>query len=791
MATKNVNAETIGTDGAGREGAAASNFIRAIVEEDLKAGRRTEVITRFPPEPNGYPHIGHAKSICLNFGLAEDFGGTCHLRFDDTNPETEDIEYVEAIKRDVRWLGFDWKDKEFYASDYFEQLYDWAVQLIRDGKAYVDDLSEDEIRAYRGTVTEPGRESPYRNRSVAENLDLFERMRQGTFPDGSRVLRARIDMAHPNMKMRDPLMYRIRHATHYRRGDAWCLYPMYDWAHGQSDAIENITHSICTLEFENNRELYDWFLDNLGVAPRPYQYEFARLNLDYTIMSKRKLLQLVEEGYVEGWDDPRMPTISGMRRRGVTPEAIRAFAERIGVTKVDSRVDIGIFEHALRDDLNYRAPRVMCVLRPLKVVLTNYPDAQTEWLEAPYWPHDVPKEGARKVPFSRVLYIERDDFMERPPRRYHRLAPGREVRLRYGYFITCREVVKDASGEVVELRCTYDPATRGGDAPDGRRVKGTIHWVSAAHALPAEVRLYDRLFRRPNPDEGEEDFKAYLNPESVVVLKDSRIEPSVQDDPPGTRYQFERQGYFWPDPEASAPGALVFNRIVTLRDSWAKIAGADAREATPAQEAKPSAKAEAPAATAKPSRDDILADLRAASAEQAQRFTRYADDLGLTLEEARILAADPALSTFFEDALAAQDDPKGVANWVVNELLGALDDRRVDLLPFGGAALGALVGLIDDATISGRIAKDVLAEMIRQGGDPREIVRRRGLQQLTDPDALAPILDRLLAAHPDKVAQYRAGKTGLAGFFVGQVMRETGGKANPKLVQDLVQQKLG
>ncbi|GIV76830.1 MAG: glutamine--tRNA ligase [Litorilinea sp.] len=551
------------------------DFIRAIVEEDLRRGTYGgRVVTRFPPEPNGYLHIGHAKSICLNFGIAQEYGGVCHLRFDDTNPETEDMKYVEAIQRDVRWLGFDWGDKLFFASDYFEQLYDFAVQLIRAGKAYVDDLSEEEIREYRGTVNEPGRPSPYRDRSVEENLDLFARMRAGEFPDGARVLRAKIDMAHPNMKMRDPIMYRIRHARHYRRGNEWCIYPLYDWAHGQSDAIEGVTHSICTLEFENNRELYDWFLDNLGISPRPRQYEFARLNLDYTVMSKRKLLQLVEEGHVAGWDDPRMPTLAGMRRRGVTPEAIRTFCDRIGVARTNSRVDISLLEHCIRDDLNYRAPRVMCVLRPLKVVILNYPEDQVEELEASYWPHDVPKEGSRPVPFCRELYIEQDDFMEDPPKGFYRLAPGREVRLRYAYIIKCVDVVKDPeTGQVVELHCTYDPDTRGGSTPDGRRVRGTIHWVSARHALPAEVRLYDRLFTVPNPDDAEEGktFKDYLNPNSLRVLHGCRIEPSVANDPPDTRYQFERQGYFIADSVDSRPGALVFNRIVELRDTWARV----------------------------------------------------------------------------------------------------------------------------------------------------------------------------------------------------------------------------
>jgi len=562
---------------AAREG---QDFIRAMVSRDVAAGKwGARVATRFPPEPNGYLHIGHAKSVVLNFGLAAEYGGTCNVRFDDTNPLTEDQKYVDAIKTDLEWLGCDWGDREYYASDYFEQLYDFAVILIEKGKAYVDSSTEEEIRERRGTVTRPGVESPYRHRSVEENLDLLRRMRDGEFLDGAHVLRAKIDMAHPNMLMRDPLLFRIRHATHYRRGDAWCIYPLYDFTHCLSDAIERITHSLCTLEFKDNRALYDWILHEVGIESPPEQTEFARLSLDYTVLSKRKLVRLVKERHVAGWDDPRMPTIAGLRRRGVTPEAIRAFCETIGVARVDSRVDIGKLEHAIRDDLNTRAPRVLCVLRPLKVVIENYPEGKTEELDAPYYPHDVPREGSRKLPFSRVLYIERDDFMEDPPKKFFRLSPGREVRLRYAYLVTCTGVVKDDTGEVVELRCRYDPATHGGDAPDGRKVQGTIHWVSAAHALPAEVRLYDRLFDQADPDDvaDDQDFTASLNPESLAVLRDAKIEPSVAGDPPGTRYQFERQGYFVSDMVESRAGALVFNRTVSLRDTWAKIAAKAAR----------------------------------------------------------------------------------------------------------------------------------------------------------------------------------------------------------------------
>jgi glutaminyl-tRNA synthetase len=552
----------------------STDFIRSIVKEDLRSGRFDRVHTRFPPEPNGYLHIGHAKAMSIDFGVAEEFGGKCNLRFDDTNPVKEETEYVEGIMEDIHWLGFDWEDRLFYASDYFEQLYEWGVKLIKTGKAYVDDLSAEEIREYRGTLTTPGRESPYRSRSVEENLDLFERMRGGEFPDGSRVLRAKIDMSSGNMNLRDPVMYRILHTAHHRTGDSWCIYPMYDYAHGQSDSIEGITHSLCSLEYEDHRPLYDWFLDALEIY-HPRQIEFARLNLSYTILSKRKLIQLVREDYVSGWDDPRMPTLSGMRRRGYTPESIREFCERIGVAKNDSVVDVALLEHCIRTDLNRRAPRVMGVLRPLRVVIDNYPEGQVEELEAVNNPED-PSAGTRKVPFSQVLYIEQDDFREEPPPKYYRLSPGREVRLRYAYFIKCVGVVKDEkTGEVVEVHCTYDPETRGGDAPDGRKVKATIHWVSAQHAVDAEVRLYDRLFVKENPDDAEDgqDFRSNVNPDSLEILTESKLEPSLAKTAPGTIFQFERQGYFCVDSHDSYPDRMVFNRTVALRDSWAKIVG--------------------------------------------------------------------------------------------------------------------------------------------------------------------------------------------------------------------------
>jgi glutaminyl-tRNA synthetase len=820
-----VTADTAGLD-----------FIRAIIAEDNARGTYGgQVVTRFPPEPNGFLHIGHAKSICLNFGVAEENRGTTNLRFDDTNPTTEDVTYVEAIKEDIRWLGFEWNDGALHASDYFGLLYEMAEQLIAAGKAYVDSSSEEEIRAMRGTVTEPGTPSAHRDRPVEQNLDLFRRMRAGEFADGAHVLRAKIDLAHPNMKMRDPLLYRIRHAHHYRTGDDWCIYPMYDFAHPLSDAIEGITHSLCTLEFENNREIYDWLIDNVDVgSARPRQYEFARLNLDYTVMSKRKLLRLVEEEWVDGWDDPRMPTIAGMRRRGFTPASIRSFCDLIGVAKADSRVDISKLEYAIRDDLNPTAPRVMCVLRPLKVVITNYPAgadggpaddgaagddggpasdgaagddagpasdgpagdgaAAIEELEAPYFPRDIGKPGSRQVPFGRELFIERDDFMEEPPEGFFRLAPGREVRLRYAYFIKCEEVIKDDAGEVVELRCSYDPATRGGSAPDGRKVRGTIHWVDAERSLPVEVRLYDRLFSVADPDaaaarEGK-DFTELLNPDSFATVHAARIEPALAGAAPGTHYQFERHGYFFTDPLDSEPDALVFNRVVTLRDTWAKIVAAGEAEPRDRERPEAGAAADGKRRRVKRSRSELRDEVRGANPELAARYERYQEDLGLSEEDADLLTGDPSVADLFEAALAAHDEPHSVANWVVNELAAHFDAGGVSHFPFGGAELGALVGMVDAGKISSAIAKELLAEMVERGGDPRHIVEERGLQQVDDPGAIEPIVERLIAAHPDKAEEYRNGRTGLAGFFVGQVMRATGGTANPELVQKLVRDKL-
>jgi glutaminyl-tRNA synthetase len=776
------------------------DFIRSIVADDLRAGKYDTIVTRFPPEPNGFLHIGHAKSILLNFGIAQETGGRFNLRFDDTNPETEDVRYVESIVDTVRWLGAEFGDGPLYAADYFERMYRFAEFLVRQGLAYVDSSSDEEIREARGTVTEPGRPTKYRDRSVEESLDLFRRMRAGEFPDGAHVLRARIDLASSNMLLRDPLLYRIRHAHHYRTGDAWCIYPLYDYAHPIEDAIEGITHSLCTLEFDNNRAVYDWTVDHWqdfvrsegGTPARPHQYEFARGELEYTITSKRKSLELVKGGYVSGWDDPRMATLAGFRRRGVTPEAIRAFWERMGVAKFNSRIDIAKLEHAIRDDLNTRAPRVLCVLRPLKVTITNYPEGRTEELDAPYWPHDIPNEGSRPLPFSRTVYIDRDDFMEDPPRGFHRLSPGAEVRLRYAYVVRCDEVVRDDAGEVVELRCSYDPATRGGSTPDGRQVRGTIQWVSAEHGIPCEVRLYDRLFTVPDPEAREGDFKEYLNPDSLVVVRGAVIEPGVRDDPPGSRYQFERVGYFCSDVVDSRPDAVVFNRTVTLRDTWAKTTGAAApRPVEPKQVAKKSAPREGGAsADAKPRTRPVAAEATR-TPEMEERRRRYEAELGLSAEEAEVVTRLPKTAELFEATVALGAKPRSVASWIVNVLLLELRENGIDEPGVDPATLRAVIGLVEDGTISSGAGKTVLGELVREGGDPLEIVERLGLRQVSDAGALAPAVDEVLAANAAKADEYRAGKTGLMGFFVGQVMRRTGGSANPEVVRGLLEERLG
>ena len=763
------------------------DFIRAIIRDDLANGRHSGVVTRFPPEPNGFLHIGHAKSICLNFGAAGEFGGRCNLRFDDTDPAKEDTLYVEAIKDNIRWLGFDWGEGLYNASDYFEELYRFAVQLIERGGAYVCSLSEAEIRETRGTVTEPGRESPYRGRSVDENLDLFTRMRNGEFPDGAHVLRARIDMASPNMKMRDPVIYRIRHVTHHHTGDAWPIYPMYDFAHPLSDALEGVTHSLCTLEFENNREFYDWILGQVDVPSQPRQIEFARLNLDYTVMSKRRLLELVEEKHVAGWDDPRMPTLAGLRRRGYTPEAIRNFCHSVGIAKSDNTVEMGQLEYFIRDDLNTKAPRVLAVEHPLKAVITNYPEGRVEELEAPYYPHDVPREGSRALPFSREIYIEREDFIEDPPKGYHRLAPGREVRLRYAYIIRCDEVVKDpATGAVTELRCSYDADSRSGSDTSGKKVQGTIQWVSAAHALEAELRLYDRLFSAAAPQgDAERDYRELLNPKSLETVK-GYVEPSVAGARPGDRFQFERLGYFCVDLDARAD-ALVFNRIVTLRDSWLKIVKREDGAGEPGRPRRRAAASQtaaaAPAARTIPSPAEL-------PPAQGARMEDYRDRLGLAAGDAFLLASDEGLTRFFEQAVQRHDNPKAVANWVINELRPALKDKPLESLPLTPVALAELVALIDGRTISGKAAKQVFAAMLEEGGNPAGIVKRLGLQQVDDADQLEPVVDAVIAANPENVALYRDGKSNLLGFFVGQVMKSTSGKANPRLVNDLLRSKL-
>ncbi len=745
----------------------SKDFLRTIVEEDLGSGKYKEVHTRFPPEPNGFPHIGHAKSICINFGIARDYHGLCNLRMDDTNPTTEDTKYVEALKDAVEWLGFEWDNSVRYTSDYFPELYDYAVELIKMGKAYVDSLSEDEIREYRGTVTEPGKRSKYAERSVEENLDLFERMKNGEFKDGEHVLRAKIDMSAANMKMRDPLLYRIRHAHHYRAGDKWHVYPMYDFGHCLSDYIEGITHSICTLEFENNRDIYDWVLDTLGLkSPRPYQHEFARLAINYTVMSKRKLLELVNEGKVSGWDDPRMPTIAGYRRRGYTPESIINFCDQIGIAKANSTVDVAQLEFCIRDDLNTKVPRVMCVLAPLKVTIENYEGS--EELDAPYYPHDVPKEGSRKIPFSREIYIERDDFMENPSKGYFRLTPEQPVRLRHAYIITCKEVIKDADGNIIEIKAEYHPDSKSGSDTSGIKVKSAIQWVDAAEAKRVEVRLYDRLFKDEAPD-GVED----INPDSLKVIKDALIEPAVILEKPDERFQFERQGYFYADPIDYTDEAPVFNKIVGLKDSWSK------KKKTTEPTPKPQAK--------KVQIDGEVVPM--SEAEQAL-FDKYTSELGLNTEVANTLARDEHLSSFYEESLSILNSPVALANIVANEVARELKQMQSSELKFNAKQISELVKMIDDETISSKIAKQVFEEMVKSGENPTQIVEAKGLVQISDPAKILPIIDEVIAKNPDNVEKFKAGNTKLLGFFVGQVLKTTGGKANPKVVNELVAEKL-
>ena len=775
------------------------NFITDIIDEDLEQGRVDQVVTRFPPEPNGYLHIGHAKAICLSFGVAQDYGGETFLRFDDTNPVTEDPEYVEAIKEDVRWLGFEWKEVR-HASDYFGRLYDMAVELISMGDAYVDSSSEEQIREQRGTVTEPGTNSPYRDRSVEENLDLFARMREGEFGPGEVVLRAKIDMAHPNMKMRDPILYRVVDAEHYRTGSEWPIYPMYDFAHPLSDAIEGITHSLCTLEFENNRAVYDWLVERLVPAPEdhPHQYEFARLQLDYTVVSKRKLLRLVREGVVNGWDDPRMPTISALRRKGVTPGAIREFTNRVGVAKANSRTDPALLDSAIRDDLNTKAPRVMAVLEPLKVTLTNVDPGEHMEVTAPYWPHDVPREGSRAVPLSREIVIERSDFELEPPEGFKRLAPGRAVRLRHAFVIRCDEVVKDDAGNVVELKC-HAFRESGSQNPEGVKVWAALHWVSATAGLPFTARLYEPLFTVRDPDSAEGDLLDHVNPHALREVT-GLIEPSVAQDEPDTRYQFERTGYFWRDPVdgrgpldlevGSSQGApLVFNRIVPLRDAWGKRAAAEQQErGAGSQQGQHSARARAEKRGAQPmSAPSEPADAKQElTAEQQAQVERLAGEYGLPETDAALLATRDALREYFQAAVEAGAPPVSAANWVSNDLASHVEKPDFRLSP---AALAQLIDLVDSDTITTRVAKELLPDLL-EGADPRALVKERGLERLDDREEVARQVQSALAAHEDEVAAYRAGKVGLKGFFVGQVMRATGGRADPQLVQRLVEEAL-
>ena len=772
------------------------NFIYDIIDEDLETGTYGDrVVTRFPPEPNGYLHIGHAKSIVLNFGIKRDYsrklsGRTrCHLRFDDTNPETESPEYVESIKEVVQWLGYDWGEHEYYASDYFEQFYQYAVKLIKQGDAYVDSLDEEEIREYRGTVEEPGTPSPYRDRSVEENLELFRKMKEGAFEDGEHVLRAKIDMSSPHMIMRDPLLFRIKHAHHYRQGDDWCIYPMYDYAHPLEDAIEDITHSLCTLEFDNNRRVYDWVmehcLDEEEIPSRPRQYEFNRLNLGYTVMSKTKLGHLIEEELVGGWDDPRLPTLAGLRRRGVPPSAIRSFCREVGVTRSQSRVQIDHFEHALRDDLNPKAPRVMAVLDPLKVVVTNWDAGEVDWIDANHWPRDIDKDETRPVPFTRELYIERDDFREDPPDDFIRLAPGREVRLRHAYFFTCEEVIRDEDGTVTELRGTIDPETRGATAPDGRSPEGTLHWVSATHGVPFEARLYDRLFEVPAPDAREEHFTGFINPDSLNVQQ-GVLEPAVRDLAADQQVQFERQGYFWPDPDDSTPASLVYNQIVPLRDTWGdedRLTQAELEQRRREKEERKERQRE----RSLKGKTDPVKNLDDA---QQNRFERYHEALGLSRNDAATIAGTDALAGFFDAALEHYDAPEPLANWTVNELLGKLKDRTVADLPFGPEEFADLVQLVDTDVISTRGADEVFTELVENGGSPEAIVDERSLRQVDDTEALRPTVRAVLDDHPDEVARYRDGKKSLVGFFMGQVMDATNGAANPELARELLQEEL-
>jgi len=743
------------------------DFLRTIVEQDLDSGKYKEVVTRFPPEPNGYPHIGHAKSICINFGIANDYNGHCNLRMDDTNPTTEDTQYVEALKDAVQWLGFQWEGNVHFTSDYFPELYEYAIELIQMGKAYVDSLNEEEMREYRGTVTEPGKRSKFADRSIEENLELFKRMKDGEFADGEHVLRAKIDMSAANMKMRDPLLYRIRHAHHFRTGETWCVYPMYDFAHCLSDYLEGISHSICTLEFENNRDIYDWILDTLNLKPtRPYQHEFARLGINYTVMSKRKLLELVESKKVNGWDDPRMPTIAGYRRRGYTPESIINFCDQIGIAKANSMVDVSQLEFCIRDDLNTKVPRVMCVLDPLKISIINYNGS--EKLDAPYYPDDIPKEGSRVLPFSNEIYIERDDFMQNPPKGYFRLTPDQPVRLKHAYIIQCKEIIKDSKGNILEVKAEYFENSKSGSDTSGIKVKSAIQWVDVKTAKNVEVRLYDRLFKDEAP-EGLED----INPDSLKIIKNALIEPAVVEKTPSERFQFERQGYFYIDPVDSTKEKLIFNKIVGLKDSWAK------KTNIPVQNRKEQEK-----------KVQIDGEVAPMTQEQKTLYEKYTNKLGLNTEVANTLARDSKLSSFFDSVLELQSSPVTIANIVSNEVAREFKDQKIDELKFSPSDLAELVSMIDDGTISNKIAKQIFEEMAASGKTPRKIVDEKGLVQISDLSVISPIVDQIIKENPENVSKFKEGNKKLLGFFVGQVLKSTNGKANPKIVNKLVADKL-
>lgn len=748
----------------------SKDFLRSIVEEDLKSGKYKEVITRFPPEPNGFPHIGHAKSICINFGIASDYEGHCNLRMDDTNPTKEDTKYVEALKDAVQWLGFNWGENVYFTSDYFPKIYDYAVQLIKMGKAYVDSIDEEQMREFRGTVTEAGKRSEYANRTIEENLELFVKMKNGEFKDGEHVLRAKIDMGAANMKLRDPLLYRIRHAHHFRTGDEWCIYPMYDFAHCLSDYIEGVSHSICTLEFENNRDIYNWVLDTLGLElPRPYQHEFARLGINYTVMSKRKLLELVEEGVVSGWDDPRMPTIAGYKRRGYTKESILNFCDQIGIAKANSMVDVAQLEFCIRDDLNTKVPRVLTVLDPLKVTIVNYEGSEV--IDAPYYPHDVPKEGTRAIPFSNELYIERDDFNENPPKGYFRLTPEQPVRLRHGFIISCKEVIKDETGKIVELKVEYHANSKSGSDTSGIKVKSAIQWVSAKEAINAEVRVYDRLYANEAP-EGMDD----LNTNSLTVIKDALIEPAIVTEKIDERFQFERQGYFYADPIDYTDEKPVFNKIVGLKDSWGK-------KTAPKVEAKSESKKQA-------KNEQVVGTEVAMSDEQQVLFDKYTSELKLNAEVSNIIARDEKLSSFYADALTELNSPVGIANMVVTEVARELKEKEANELNFTAKQVAQLVKMVDDKTISSKIAKQVFEEMVKSGDNPEKIVEAKGLVQISDPSIISPIIAEVIEKNSDNVEKFKAGNNKLLGFFVGQVLKATGGKANPQVVNKLVAEAL-